>query len=78
VIALVGADAAVGSEGPYWRVPGGSGYTNVPDLTVLSGLAPVEEPTLELRVPRDGGWTTVATGAAVELDLAGRTVAVRA
>lgn len=147
VLALAGADAVVGSEGPPWRVPSGSGYTNVPDLTVLPGsgvgrataegaelaersgprpdhewhlspppllvvevaspstrvidrtrkaqdyllggagayllvdlpgLASVNEPTLELRVPRDGEWGTTATGPAVELQLAGRAVALRA
>lgn len=133
MLALAGTGTRAIAEGPPWKVPGGSGYTNMPDLTVipgpaigrhpdhewhlvpppllvaevaspstrvidrtrkaddyllggaeayllvdLPGLAPVEVPTLELRMPRDGAWATVATGPEVELDLAGRTVALRA
>lgn len=35
-IALAGAALTVSVENLAWRVPGGSGYTNVPDLAVLA------------------------------------------
>lgn len=34
-LAAAGIDARVYVDGPPWRVPGGSGYTNQPDLVVL-------------------------------------------
>jgi hypothetical protein len=37
VVGLQGVDVSVAPEGPPWRVPGGSGYTNQPDVTVLAG-----------------------------------------
>lgn len=37
--ALDGTDALVANDGPAWRVPFGSGYTNQPDITVLPGPA---------------------------------------
>lgn len=36
VLEAAGIDAAVYVDGPPWRVPGGTGYTNQPDLVVLS------------------------------------------
>ncbi len=38
------------AEGPAWRVPGGSGYTNVPDLVVLPGPRPRYHPDHELHL----------------------------
>jgi len=35
-LSIAGIDAQVYVDGPPWRVPGGSGYLNQPDLTVLS------------------------------------------
>lgn len=35
------------AEGPAWQVPGGSGYTNVADLTVLQGPHIARDPRHE-------------------------------
>lgn len=45
-------DARVYVNGPPWQIPGGSGYTNQPDLTVLAtGAEPVGESELHVAPP---------------------------
>lgn len=45
--ALGGRTLLVLAEGPAWQVPGGSGYTNVADLTVLQGPRIARDPRHE-------------------------------
>lgn len=44
VLGLQGSEALVVVQDPAWRVPGGSGYTTVPDVVVLPGPGLTRDP----------------------------------